>query len=252
MMDLAVDVHTQPTTHPTTSAEAMVANATSPWEQATQIALAKDLLAGVPASPTIVQEVFRFIAEQASSMINSQAPDLDSFIERKYFSAITPTGPGFAPLPEVPEFIGPDMQGNAQGKLLWTKIFVAGENCNNILPANVPREHEVLVLKRGGCSFSKKLEHIPSFAPSKDSLQLVVVVSYDDDDDGDEDLLIRPHLESTQFTSTGIPRRNPIPMVLVGGGQHTYEVLKHAVSLGIKRRYTMRAQGVPIDNLVVI
>jgi hypothetical protein len=41
-------------------------------------------------------------------------------------------------------------------------------------------------------------------------------------------------------------------MVLVGGGEETYELLRQARGVGIKRRYSMRSQGVPISNLFVV
>ena len=107
-------------------------------------------------------------------------------------------------------------------------------------------------MKRGGCSFSQKLQNIPSFAPSASSLQLVIVVSYGDDDGTGAGWLIRPLLDQVQTTLGGLPRHNPIPMVMVGGGEQTYNALGHAFGLGVKRRYSMQAQGIPISNLIIV
>ena len=109
-------------------------------------------------------------------------------------------------------------------------------------------------MKRGGCSFGQKLQNIPSVPPSKHSLQLVIVVSYDDNaEEGvPSGWLVRPLLEGQQLTSTGLPRHRPIPMVMVAGGDKTYDVLRRAVALGVKRRYSVEAQGVPISNLIMI
>jgi hypothetical protein len=41
-------------------------------------------------------------------------------------------------------------------------------------------------------------------------------------------------------------------MVMVGGGERSYEGLRRALGVGIKRRYTVLAQGVPISNLIII
>ena len=198
-----------------------------------------------------LQNMLRYIVQQASPKKEQLSP-IKPMAMRKYFTATTPTGPGFVPLPEVSEFLRPDGQGNAQGTLTWRDIYVGGENCDGILPSDVPRLHQVIILRRGGCSFSKKLENIPSFPPSSKSLQLVVVISHDPKDGPEGIIHTRPHLDSTQYTSTGLPRRNPIPMVLVGGGAATEEVMRKALSLGVKRRYSMRAQGVPISNMVVL
>ena len=64
--------------------------------------------------------------------------------------------------------------------------------------------------------------------------------------------LIRPLLEDQQLTAAGLPRHNPIPMVMVAGGEQMIDVLGRAKGLGIKRRYSMQAQGVPISNLYIV
>lgn len=171
---------------------------------------------------------------------------------REYVAAISPVGAGAAPLPDVDDALGPDIHGAPQGDVPWHSIYVTDENCNTKLPASVPKEHQVIVIKRGGCSFDEKLRNIPTFAPSKTSLQLVIVVSYEDEPGLPSGWLIRPLLESLQTTASGLPRHNPIAMIMVGGGDKTYGIFERAVGLGIKRRYSVQAQGIPISNLVIL
>ena len=192
--------------------------------------------------------VFGNLVQHVSSMLLDQSPTAAQEQQREYIPAITPTGPGVAPLPDVQEALSPDTSGNPQGSLMWDSIFIIDQNCDKVLPASVPREYQIIVIKRGGCSFNQKIQNIPSFVPSKTSLQLLVVVSFEDENGW----LTRPLLESPQFTSSGLPRHNPIPMVMVGGGEPVYDIFRRAVAVGIKRRYSVQAQGVPISNLIII
>ena len=172
---------------------------------------------------------------------------------RKYIAAIISTGAGAAPLPDVDDTLGPDASGSPQGSLLWNTIYVAGDNCNSRLSVDIPRHHQVIVIKRGGCSFTEKLQNIPIYLPSESSLQLVVMVSEEEEDPNlPAGHLIRPLLEMAQYSASGLPRHNPIPMVMVVGGKQTYDLFKSATGLGIKRRYSMQARGIPISNLVII
>lgn len=172
---------------------------------------------------------------------------------RKYIAAIIPTGAGAAPLPDVDDTLGLDASGSPQGSLLWNTIYVAGDNCNSRLSIDIPRHHQVIVMKRGGCSFTDKLQNIPIYLPSESSLQLVVVVAEEEEDlNLPPGYLIRPLLEVTQYSASGLPRHHPIPMVMVGGGKETYNLFKSASGVGIKRRYSMQARGVPISNVVII
>ena len=194
-----------------------------------------------------------FIAQQVTSMIRDQPPSPKMVLPREYMPAIIPTGAGAAAIPDVQEASGPDAAGAPQGSLTWNSIYVAGRNCHAKLPVDVPRDHQVIVMKRGGCSFTQKIQNIPSFAPSSTSLQLVIVVSFEEDENGHpQGWLIRPLLDTPQFTSSGLPRHNPIPMVMVGGGQKVHDMFGKAVALGLKRRYTVQAQGVTISNLIII
>ena len=209
------------------------------------------------ATEDSMQQVLSALIQQVASLMGTQAqvqPPNTADHPREYLPAIMPMGAGAAPLPDVEEAQGPDVQGAPQGSLLWKSIFVADENCASKLPTDVPKQTQVLVLKRGGCSFTKKLENIPMFLPSPRSLQLVVVVSYDEEQESGvpDGWLVRPLLETTQTTSSGLMRHHPIPMVMVGGGSKTYDMFKGATGLGIKRRYSIQAQGIPIGNLVIL
>lgn len=175
--------------------------------------------------------------------------------------AIIPVGLGAAPLPDVAEAPNPVL-GVQIETLSWKSVYFADQACHGKLPDKAAKKHQVIVMQRGGCSFSEKLVNIPSFAPHRSSLQLVIVVSDDDEggpdggSDGDHDIwgfnFIRPLLDETQRTPSGIVRHHPIAMVMVGGGDETYSELQSARSLGLRRRYHVESQGLTVGNLVVL
>jgi hypothetical protein len=214
---------------------------------------------------------------------------------RMQLPAITSIGIGSAALPEVDDAAVFAYTGRPSlDRLSWSSIYVTDELCDHRLPLDVPRTYQILVVKRGGCSFSEKLRNIPAFpasassSPSSPGLQLVIVVSSEEEwqyraaassDDGllrrqphspfistfpptapfyphaalfAEPFLVRPHLDEPQLTTGGFPRRNSIGLVMVGGGEETYTLLRSARGVGIKERYVMRSQGVPITNLYII
>ena len=172
---------------------------------------------------------------------------------RSYIPAIIPTGIGAAPLPDIPDALGPNIHGLPQGPLLWHSIHVVrSTNCDASLPTSVPKNNQIIVIRRGGCSFDEKLRNIPLFTPTATSLQLVVIVSFENEPGIPEGWLIRPLLESVQTTKSGLVRHNPIPMVMVGGREEVWDVFERAVGVGVKRRYEMQAQGIRIGNLVVL
>ncbi|EXJ57931.1 mannosyl-oligosaccharide alpha-1,2-mannosidase [Cladophialophora yegresii CBS 114405] len=200
-------------------------------------------------------------AVTSSSSTSTSPPDHSQGQPRYHLSAVTATGPGAAPLPswpEVPNFV--PLNSASPPSLPWTKIYATDELCDHKIPLSVVRTHQVLVLKRGGCDWSDKLQNIPAFTPASGALQVVVVVNYghsrgqeDEGDDGDEADLVRPYLPRQQTTPAGLVRRNPIPMVLVGGGDKVYDALKErAVGVGIKRRYHVETKAVRIANLVIV
>ncbi|EXJ92161.1 mannosyl-oligosaccharide alpha-1,2-mannosidase [Capronia epimyces CBS 606.96] len=183
---------------------------------------------------------------------------------RYHLPAVTPSGPGAATLPDWPEVSTIPSPGAQSPPLTWTKIYATDELCDHKLPISVARSHQVLVVKRGGCSFSDKLQNIPSFSPSPQSLKLVIIVSYGNDEvfdmnlgehqgSGGDDSLIRPYLDQPQLTPSGLARRNPIPMVMVAGGKKVYDALsRKTVGVGIKRRYHVESRGVRITNFIIV
>ncbi|KAK3354680.1 glycosyl hydrolase family 47-domain-containing protein [Neurospora tetraspora] len=208
-------------------------------------------------------------------------------------TAVTATGIGAAPLPPPPPPpSSPYIANNpAHPRLLpafgpvprdmihYTTIYAAGQLCSASSPNDsdsenqkpplddsIPRTHQILLLRRGGCSFSEKLANIPAFPPSPTSLQLVVVVSDGDDEDasyaayysgqtyntqGVGGGLARPLLDQVQKTPGGLVRRNPIPMIMVGGGEMTYETLKRAKGVAVGRRWFLESQGRRVRNVIV-
>ncbi|KAL7620345.1 hypothetical protein AAE478_009339 [Parahypoxylon ruwenzoriense] len=179
-------------------------------------------------------------------------------------AGVTPVGVGAAPLPDIQEAPNPHTTAHID-VLSWQHIFFADQACEGKLPDAAARAHQVIVMRRGGCSFSEKLANIPSFAPSRNALQLVIIVSderdaalggEDEDEESEEDVwsfnFIRPLLDEPQKTLSGIPRHHPIAMLMTGGGQETYETLKSTRSLGLRRRYHVESQGLKINNLIVL
>lgn len=184
--------------------------------------------------------------------------------------AITASGAGAEPFPDFEEATFPPPTKSSPKKhlsrpLSWSTVYMVGDLCSQRLPLSIPQEHQIIVVKRGGCSFSTKLANIPCFRSNEDSLQLVVVVSYPESDgeqassyvgppdpEYDETQLIRPLLHEPQTVLSGIPRPKAIPMVLVDGGERTYRFFEQAQGVGVTRRYQVQSQGVPIDNLILI
>ncbi|KAL1384298.1 glycosyl hydrolase family 47-domain-containing protein [Phyllosticta capitalensis] len=172
-------------------------------------------------------------------------------VHRIQYAATLSTGPGAVPPPSGKG--GDEIYANDK-KLPWQKIYVGDDNCDGRLPSNIPKEHQVIILKRGGCSFSEKLANIPSYPPSSQSLQVVIMVSYpeqDGDDDPDAHL-VQPFLHEEQTLPGGIKRPHPIPMIMVGGGEETYELLSRAIGVGTRRRWWYESQGLRIGNLIVV
>lgn len=226
---------------------------------------------------------FSSLMNQVASLLRDEsgideATPHDSVV-RISIPAMTAAGTGAAPPPDVqdaamrPLYASKVGRAQAVDPLSWSTIYVTDQLCDHRLPASVAKNNQVLVVKRGGCSFSQKIKNIPAFRPSPTSLQMVVVVSYTDDDQDsvldddipqqplsphsfvppdarqDEKTLVRPLLDEIQTVAGGVPRSNPISVVLVGGGDRTFAYFQNAIGIGVKRRYEIHSQGVPIINL---
>ena len=179
-----------------------------------------------------------------------------------FLPAITAQGVGAAPLPNLPDIKTSHSTGTSSiSTLPWTKIHIAGDGCHP-LPPDIPRTHQILILRRGGCPFTEKLSNIPSFPPSELSLQLVVIVSFAPSDSLDETELqqlngrnlVRPLLSEAQVTKSGILRRNGVPLVMIGGGERVWDDIMSGRwrGVGVRRRYTVESGGTRIGNLVVL
>ena len=149
--------------------------------------------------------------------------------------------------------------------------------CHHRLSKSVPRAHQIILLKRGGgCSFAQKLANIPMYPPSTEGLKLVVVVdgfssasaAAEESDDADRTTglhshqlqeaaetpyLVRPFIDAQQTSgSSGLVRREGIPMVMVAGGEATWDMLRNAGGVGVKRRWEVRVGGVKVENLILL
>lgn len=178
--------------------------------------------------------------------------------------ANTATGPGAFPLPGVADSLLHDSPSfsasDPSASFPWRSVYMAGLACDGPLPEDAPRQHQVIVMLRGGCSFGEKLDNIPSFPPDDGSgdgerpgkgLQLVVVVD-EVGAGGDFTDAPRPLLANEQKTPRGAPRMRGIPMVLMPAGRGAYELFGRAAGIGLRRKYVVKSQGYVIENAVVL
>jgi hypothetical protein len=63
---------------------------------------------------------------------------------------------------------------------------------------------------------------------------------------------VQPLLDETQYTPSGLERPNPIPLIMVSGGDETLALLAKAKGISVRRRYYFLSQGVRIGNLIVL
>ncbi len=214
-----------------------------------------DLPSMKAAFNNLLQHVTNLMHEHSTPTTKSPPP-LNSTLES--IPAILPIGTGAAPLPNIDDAPSPE-SATSNTPLSWTTIYIADELCSEPLPPCIPQTHQILVIRRGSCSFSRKLANIPSFTPSPTSLQLVIIISFPThdpvDDDGHvlEGLLVRPLLDEEQVTLPGGEKREMgVPMVMVGGGEEMMRRLGRARGLGVRRRYLIWCQGTVVSNLVVL
>lgn len=217
-------------------------------------------------SPTKESEEGEKATAWSSRSHSQHNSELNEPVQYQYISilGITPTGIGASSVPDVKE--APNLLArqlaSEQDDILsfsWTSVYAAGQACDRRLPDAAAKKHQVIIMRRGGCTFSEKLTNIPSFVPGSNSLQMVLVVSDDIEVDmltGETRLVmpgeIRPLLDQVQYTPNGIARRSPLSMLMVHGGDEAYDLLAQAVSIGMRRRYVIESQGMVVNNIVIL
>ncbi|KAH8723826.1 glycosyl hydrolase family 47-domain-containing protein [Phaeosphaeriaceae sp. PMI808] len=227
-----------------------------------------------------------------ANLLSSLQSLLSADIPKQTFSSPPPTTPptpsstryaldaapalglGAAPLPDTPD---PDHTTTPSNPLPWSTIYIhPGPLCTDTLPFSIPQSHQIIAIPRGSCSFSTKLSNIPAFPPSPSSLQLVIIISSSSDDDDDSHLndvdvgraktwvhkkkypagrdsaLVQPLLDQSQVTPSGLLRPNPLPVVMIGGGEESVALLRRASGVGVRRRWFFMSSGVRIENLIVL
>lgn len=198
---------------------------------------------------SLIHQVTSALRDPGTTLI-SQSDSAPEYHFRT-MAAIAPAGAGAAPIIDVDE--APDPISNPGSvSLSWTTVFFAGESCDHKLPDDVVNSYQVIVMRRGGCTFSRKLATVPSFSPSSHGFQFLIIVSDDSRDESQGTGLIRPLLDELQYTPSGLLRHHQISMVLVGGGGRSYDLLRQARSIGLRRRYHVESQGIRINNLIVV
>ncbi|KAI5467430.1 glycosyl hydrolase family 47-domain-containing protein [Mariannaea sp. PMI_226] len=211
-----------------------------------------------PPSESLLKSILRAVTSvfepTYTNLPESQIDESGPTILR--WSAFTATGPGAFPLPPITDtpVIGSPSYNTKKPFLNfpWTTIFLGDYACDSPLPDLAPREHQVIVLRRGGCSFSEKIAHIPSFSPSPTSLQLVIVVDEGLEGEGEEGELVRPLLAEAQLTPHGIKRFHGVPMVLMHAEKGSYAKFVNARGVGMRRRYWVESQGLVVENAIVL
>ncbi|KAL2211747.1 glycoside hydrolase family 47, alpha-1,2-mannosidase [Sarocladium strictum] len=209
------------------------------------------------------QSLFRHLYKAVSSVFDPEAtliPDTNQASPPILsWTANTPTGPGAFPVPSIADIPTPGSPGwssSSPSRFPWKTVFAAGQACDSPLPDTAARDHHIILMRRGGCTFSQKLDNIPSFSPSKSALQMVLVIDeYDEDAEeaGEEGAgFTRPLLETEQMTPKGMKRPFGVPMVLLQGMKGDYDLLKQTKAVGMRRKYTVKSQDVKIENALVL
>jgi hypothetical protein len=173
--------------------------------------------------------------------------------------ANTATGRGAFPLPSIidtpvagcPTYNSKDPVSDFP----WNTVFLADQACDGPLPDAASRDHQVIVMRRGGCSFSEKLDNIPNFPVKRTALQLVIVLDEpptEDEDEGEREETPRPLLDTEQLTPKGMKRLHGVPMVLMRAASGDYDLFRNASGVGMRRKYRVRSQGLLVENAIVI
>jgi len=165
---------------------------------------------------------------------------------RSYYSipAILPTGPGAVGIPSGSSLHPSRNYNHPQtpaDDLPHQRVFYLDSTlCHHDLPPHIAEQYSILVIRRGGCSFSEKLSRIPFHSrqtPSKmeggesgRALELVVILSHASDPT--HETLVRPLLDSKQVVADGQGRAGNkdggVAMCLVDGSAQTAGILSRA------------------------
>lgn len=199
------------------------------------------------------ESLFKHLYKAVTSVFDPEATDTPgSKSQTPYllqWAANTPTGAGAFPVPSIQDTLVSGSPGynhkSPASNFPWKTIFLAGTACDAPLPETAARDHQVIVMRRGGCTFTEKLNNIPSFRPGRSSLQMVLVV----DEEGES---LRPLLETEQVTPNGMRRHHGLSMVLLQGAEGDYDRLGKARAIGMRRKYTVYSQDLRIENAIVL
>lgn len=205
-----------------------------------------DLLASSPSYlSNLLASIQSLLSADAPSHTSTKPPPTPRSTPQRYaIEAALPLGPGAEPLPDTTD---PELVYTDANPLPWHSIYVHdGQLCNEKLDADIPKKYQVIAIPRGGCSFSDKLRNIPAIPPKSNSLQVVIIVSFDAEG------FVQPLLDDVQHSPSGLLRPHPIPLLMVNGGEEAIAFLKRAKSVGVRRRYHFLSQGMKIGNLIVL
>jgi hypothetical protein len=230
---------------------------------------------------SLIQNLQLILRDSMHARVDQKTP----YLRRHILAGAMPTGAGVASFNTIDQDPLDLIDDSNDSPLIWRKIYISPHDmCTEILDSDIPRDYDVIVVPRGGCSFSTKLQHIPSFPPTPRSLQLVIVVSYPPLTNsrsrewalqsrdtasntnnvryswsdksrlvkGDTLPPIQPLLQEAQLTPSGMLRPNPVPLILVEGGENAMDLIRRAKGVAVRRRWWYESQRVRIDNLFII
>jgi len=271
MLDIVLQIEnpTQVNQSSTTSEKEIYSASSDEQDEGPQVSFEDSIDTAASGLAAEYKTMFSSLLHHVTSALRDPAatiipqPTIPQTYNLAVLPAIAPTGIGAAPIIDVVEAPDPNL-GPKPDLLSWNRIFFAGEACTSKLPDEAVHKHELIVMKRGGCTFSEKLANIPSFSPSQRGLKLVIIVSDDEDDEMNDNTgteftasskgghLIRPLLDKVQLTPSGLVRHHQISMVMVGGGNKAVDLMKTARSVGLRRRYHIESQGLVVGNIIVV
>lgn len=190
LVDLVVDIPPEPSPRSASSALSdLLDDALGGIDNFTNVEIiemdvdADALESGSSYFSSLINSIQSFLAAPSSSTAAPSSTSTSSKAaqtQRQTVPGTLPIGPGSAPLPDVAD---PELTFSATNSLSWSTIYIHPTTlCDERLPIDIARMHQVIVIPRGGCSFSAKLRNIPAYPPKPASLQLIVIVSFPEHD----------------------------------------------------------------------